>query len=148
MQGSRQSSTKVVFVGSFDPFHEGHRNIVERALNIFGKVIIGVGVNPEKNYLLTPDERVKRIKQLYKNDPRVEVEAYSGLTIDFARNHNAAVIVKGVRNSEDFEYEKQQAEWNKTYGGIDTVLLVADAMYENISSTSVREKMENKDNKQ
>lgn len=148
MQDNRQSSTKVVFAGSFDPFHEGHRNIVERALNIFGKVIIGVGVNPEKNYLLTPDERVKIIKQLYKNDPRVEVEAYSGLTIDFARNHNAAVIVKGVRNSEDFEYEKQQAEWNKTYGGIDTVLLVADAMYENISSTSVREKMENKDNKQ
>lgn len=148
MQGNRQSSTKVVFVGSFDPFHDGHRNIVARALCLFGKVIIGVGVNPDKNCLMTPDERVERIKQLYKNDPRVEVEAYSGMTIDFAKKHEAAAIVKGVRNTEDFKYEKLQAEWNKTNGGIDTVLFVSEAIYENLSSTAVREEMRNKDNKQ
>ncbi len=132
---------KVVFPGSFDPFHEGHRNIVMRALSLFDQVIVGIGVNPDKQYMFSAEERLKRIKQEFRNNPRVSVEAYDGLTIDFAKKHQALYIIKGVRNATDFEYEQEQARWNKSNGQIETLLLFAEDGLEDVSSTNIRKKI-------
>ncbi len=137
----RQTSlSRVVFVGSFDPFHDGHRNIVERALKLFDEVLIGVSQNDNKTHSATIEERVKNIRQIYHEESRVIVEANNGLTIDFARAHAARCIIKGIRNVEDFEDERKQALWNKKQGGIDTLLFIADEDLEGLSSTSIRAK--------
>lgn len=126
-----------VFVGSFDPFHDGHKSIVQRALQLFDRVVVGIGINPDKQYMFSVEERIERIRAAFP-DNDIAVEAYSGLTIDFARSHGAQYIVKGVRNATDFVYEQQQAEWNKQHGGIETVLLLAEPGLEELSSTNVR----------
>lgn len=126
-----------VFVGSFDPFHDGHKSIVQRALQLFDRVVVGIGINPDKQYMFSVEERIERIRVAFP-DSDIAVEAYSGLTIDFARSHGARYIVKGVRNATDFVYELQQAEWNKQHGGIETVLLLAEPGLEELSSTNVR----------
>lgn len=126
-----------VFVGSFDPFHDGHKSIVQRALQLFDRVVVGIGINPDKQYMFSVEERIERIRAAFP-DSDIAVEAYSGLTIDFARSHGAQYIVKGVRNATDFVYEQQQAEWNKQHGGIETVLLLAEPGLEELSSTNVR----------
>jgi len=124
-----------IFVGSFDPFHEGHASIIRRALNLFDKVVVGIGVNPQKQYMFSIEERIERIKAVF---PDILVEAYEDLTIDFARRHGAEYIVKGVRNADDFVYEQEQALWNKDHGGIETILFLAEPGLENLSSTSIR----------
>lgn len=126
-----------VFVGSFDPFHDGHKSIVQRALQLFDRVVVGIGINPDKQYMFSVEERIERIRAAFP-DGDITVEAYSGLTIDFARSHGAQYIVKGVRNATDFVYEQQQAEWNKQHGGIETVLLLSEPGLEELSSTNVR----------
>ncbi len=136
---NQHSSSRVVFVGSFDPFHEGHRNVVDRALKLFDEVVVGVSINEQKEYASSLEERVKRIEEIYKDEARVMVEANEGLTIDFAHRHKAKCIIKGVRNVEDFTSEQEQALWNKKHGGVETLLLVADEGLENISSTLIRE---------
>ncbi len=138
---SQRSLAKVVFVGSFAPFHDGHKNIVERALNVFDTVVIGVSVNEDKEYATTVEERVETIRKIYNDNERVVVEANHGLTIDFAHAHKAKCIIKGLRNVEDFLSEREQAHWNKRNGGIDTLLFFADEGLENLSSTSIREKV-------
>ncbi len=127
-----------IFPGTFNPFTVGHADIVERALTIFDKVVIGVGYNPEKgDSNIYP--RVAHIKEVYENNPKVEVEAYTDLTIDLARRHDATAIVKGVRSIKDFEYEREQAEFNKLLGeGIETVLLYSKPEYTALTSTIVR----------
>lgn len=130
-----------VFVGSFDPFHEGHKSIIDRALGLFDKVVVGIGVNPEKQYMFSVKERIERIRQIYPSNERLIVEAYDDLTIDFAHRHGASYIIKGVRNTEDFVYEQQQALWNKEHGGIETILLFAEPGLENLSSTKVRKEL-------
>ena len=102
-----------IFVGSFDPFTIGHKSVVDRVLPLFDRVVIGVGVNERKQYMLTTDERVDAIRQLYAGDERVVVESYSDLTVDFAQRHDAQFVVKGVRNVRDFEYERDQADINR-----------------------------------
>ena len=139
MQQNPRSLTKVLFVGSFDPFHEGHQSIVSRALSLFDEVVVAVAVNPQKNCLYSTDERVERIRAEFHSNPRVTVDAFSGLTIDYCRSHGISHIIKGVRNAEDFEYEKRQAEWNKLNGQVETILLFAEPGLENVSSTAIRE---------
>lgn len=139
MQQNPPSLTKVLFVGSFDPFHEGHQSIVSRALSLFDEVVVAVAVNPQKNCLYSTDERVERIRAAFQSNPRVTVDAFSGLTIDYCRSHGISHIIKGVRNAEDFEYEKRQAEWNKLNGQVETILLFAEPGLENVSSTAIRE---------
>ena len=95
--------TTAVFPGSFDPFTVGHDAIVRRALPLFDRIIIGVGVNVRKQYLYSADKRVEDIARLYAVEPKVEVKAYSGLLVDFARQEGARFIVKGVRSVKDFE---------------------------------------------
>lgn len=134
---------KAIFVGSFDPFTIGHANIVERALGIFDELVIGVGVNENKHYMNTTEERVEAIRNLYEGDDRVKVDSYSDFTIDFAARHGARYVVKGVRSVKDFEYEREFAELNKQYGELETVLLISDQKYANISSSIVRLFMSN-----
>ena len=128
-----------IFVGSFDPFTTGHASVVRRVLPLFDRVVIGVGVNGSKTTMLSDAERVDAIRRIYRDEPRVSVEAYSCLTVDFAQRHDAQYVVKGVRNVRDFEYEREQADINRQIGHVETLLLVADARYASISSSMVRE---------
>ena len=130
---------KGLFVGSFDPFTIGHASIVRRALPLFDHIIIGVGVNERKKYMLSAEERVKRIKRLYADEPKIEVKAYSDLTIDFARREQTTYIIKGVRSVKDFEYEREQADVNRLLSGVETIFLYAEPQLTSISSTMVRE---------
>ena len=128
-----------IFVGSFDPFTIGHLSIVRRALPLFDKLVIGVGVNERKTYLHTTEERIAAISRLFADEPAVEVRSYSGLTVDFAHSVEAGFIVKGVRSVKDFEYEREQADINREIGGVETVLLFAEPQLAHISSSMVRE---------
>ena len=130
---------KGLFVGSFDPFTIGHNSIVRRALPLFDHIIIGVGVNERKMCMLDAEERVKRIKRLYADEPKIEVKAYSDLTIDFARREQATYIIKGVRSVKDFEYEREQADVNRLLSGVETIFLYAEPQLSSISSSMVRE---------
>ena len=128
-----------IFTGSFDPFTIGHKDIADRAKDLFDELVIGIGYNEHKHYMYPLEERVKAIEELYKYDLNVRVEAYDDLTVDFAERHNADCIVKGVRSIKDFEYEREQAEINRKLSGIETVLLLASPGMESISSSMVRE---------
>lgn len=130
---------KGLFVGSFDPFTIGHASIVRRVLPLFDHIIIGVGVNERKKYMLSAEERVKRIKRLYADEPKIEVRAYSDLTIDFARREQVTYIIKGVRSVKDFEYEREQADVNRLLSGVETIFLYAEPQLSSISSSMVRE---------
>lgn len=128
-----------IFPGSFNPFTKGHYDIVSRALTIFDKVVIGIGYNPDKPKPEDLQQRIEQIAAIYKDDNRVEVAAYDDLTIDFAKRHDATAIVKGVRNIQDFEYERTQAEYNRMMSdGIETILLFSDPKYSSLSSSIVR----------
>lgn len=128
-----------IFVGSFDPFTIGHDSVVRRAVKLFDRLVIGVGVNESKRYMLSAEERVEAIRRLYSGDERISVEQYSDLTVDFARRMGAEFIVKGVRSVKDFEFERDQADINRRLTGIETVLLYAEPGMDCISSSVVRE---------
>lgn len=128
-----------IFVGSFDPFTIGHKSVVDRVLPLFDRVVIGVGVNERKQYMLTVEERVAAIRQLYAGDERVVVESYSDLTVDFAQRHGAQFVVKGVRNVRDFEYERNQADINRRLTGLETLFIYAEPGLDSVSSSVVRE---------
>ena len=128
-----------IFVGSFDPFTIGHDSIVRRSLPLFDRLIIGVGVNIGKRYMLSAEERVDAIRRLYSDEPRISVEQYSGLTVDFANNVGAQFIVKGVRTVKDFEAEREQADINRRLTGIETIVLFALPGMDSVSSSVVRE---------
>ena len=131
-----------IFVGSFNPFTIGHDSIVRRALPLFDHLVIGVvGDHVSKPGIPPAAERMKAIKDLYHDEPRIEVKPYYGLAIDFAREEGARFIVKGVRSVKDFEYEREQADVNRqlTNGQIETILLYSEPQYASISSSMVRE---------
>ena len=127
-----------LFAGTFDPFTIGHASVVRRALQLFDRVVVAVGVNDAKHPETTAQQRVEAIRRLYADDERVQVVAYNGLTVDVAREHGAAFIVKGVRSVRDYESEREQAEVNRRLAGIDTVLLLAEPGLEAVSSSTVR----------
>ena len=128
-----------VFVGSFDPFTIGHDHIVKRALPLFDRIIIGVGVNERKQYMQSAEIRKQKIQKLYNNEKKITVKTYSDLTVDFAHREMADYIIKGVRSVKDFEYEREQADVNRRLGNIDTLLFLAEPGMESISSSLVRE---------
>ena len=127
------------FTGSFDPYTIGHDDILRRALPLFDHIVIGIGVNERKSYMQSAEERMKTIKAIYADEPKVEVKTYNDLTIDFARRENASYIIKGVRSVKDFEYERDQADINRQLSGVETLLLYADPRYSAVSSSMVRE---------
>jgi pantetheine-phosphate adenylyltransferase len=130
---------KVIFPGSFDPFTKGHADLVARALQIFDQVVVAIGYNEHKPGWIPVQERVDALKALYANEPRVTVESYSCLTIDFAKQCGATAILRGIRTVADYEYEMQLADVNKQLSGIETLLLFANPQYSSVSSSMVRE---------
>ncbi len=128
-----------LFPGSFDPFTRGHESIVRRALPLFDKFVIAIGVNADKRSFMSMEQRKALIEDVFKDDPRIEVISYSGLTVDVAREVSAKFIVRGVRLIQDFENEKHLAEVNRDISGIETILLYTLPEYSHISSSIVRE---------
>lgn len=130
-----------LFAGTFDPFTKGHHALVLRALAMFDKVVVAVGRNMGKKCLFSVEQRVEAIEKLYAADKRVEVMAYDGLTMDLAKEIGATALLRGVRNTKDFEYEREIADVNFRIGGIETVLLMSEPEHASISSSIVRELM-------
>ena len=130
-----------IFPGSFDPYTKGHDSIARRGLQLFDRIIIGVGINEKKKGIMAVEKRIQALKNLYRNEPRISVEAYSDLTVDFAKRKQADFILRGVRSHKDFEYELAIADVNKRLSGIKTVILFTEPDLACISSTIVRELM-------
>lgn len=128
-----------IFPGSFDPYTIGHASIVDRALPLFDKIVMAIGVNRNKRSFLTEEQRIRMIADLYADEPKVEVISYDGLTVDAARECGARFLLRGVRMIQDFEYEKNLAEVNRSISGLETVLLYTLPEYGHISSSIVRE---------
>lgn len=131
-----------LFPGSFDPFTKGHEAILRRVLPLFDKVVVAVGVNSEKHCMFSTEERMERIREAMKDCPSVEVTSYSGMTIDLCHQLGAKVIIRGIRTAADFEYEQLIASVNRSQDPtIETLLVMADAEHQNISSTLERERL-------
>ena len=129
-----------IFPGSFDPFTRGHANIVEQALQLFDHVVIAIGDNVGKRSLLSLTNRLRLIRRLYENNPKVSCVAYSTLTGELAEEMGAGAIIRGVRNSIDFEYERTMAQTNKRlFPNITTVILLTPPELNDVSSSTVRE---------
>jgi len=128
-----------LFPGTFDPFTIGHESLVRRGLSLMDEVVIAIGVNDSKKSYFTLEKRLEMIRDLYKDEPRVKVESYDSLTIDFARKMGARYILRGIRSVFDFEYEKTIADMNRTISGIETFVLFTEPALTHISSTQVRE---------
>lgn len=132
--------TTVFFSGSFNPFTRGHASIVSRALTIFDKVVIGIGINAAKaDSRQRAEDARARIMDIYRSDSRVEVATYSCLTVDAAAQHGAKALLRGVRSVADYEYERSMADLNRRLSGMETLLLFAEPELEYISSSAVRE---------
>lgn len=129
---------KGLFPGSFDPFTKGHEDVVRQALLLFDHVIIGIGVNESKKYLFPLEKRIVHIQSLFQNE-NVSVEAYAGLTVDFAKTSGAQFLIRGLRDSRDFSYERAIAHTNDQLGGIKSVFLLTRQEYGSINATIVRE---------
>lgn len=127
------------FAGSFDPFTLGHKSIVDRALHLFDRIIIGIGMNSEKKGWMPLDARIEYIRRVFGNNPGVTIVSYEGLTIEAAKKHGAEFLLRGVRTTADFEYERQLADVNRALCGMESVLLYTLPEYASISSSIVRE---------
>ena len=134
---------KAVFPGSFDPITLGHQDIILRALPLFDEIIIAIGINEAKKYMFTLDERLQFIKETFKNEPKITVTTYKGLTIHFCKEVNADYMLRGLRNPADFEFEKAIAQTNRKLSGIDTLFLLTSAETSYISSSIVRDVLRN-----
>ncbi len=130
---------RAIFPGTFDPFTIGHYSVVKRALTFMDEIIIGIGVNDSKRTWFPTEKRVAMIQQLYAGEPRIKVEAYNGLTVDFASEREAEFIIRGIRTVRDFEYEETIADINRKLANIETILLFTEPELTSISSTIVRE---------
>ena len=130
-----------VFPGSFDPFTIGHEMIVRRALGLFDKIIIGIGINPDKKAFFPIDLRKKWIEDLFSDEEKIEVQTFQMLTVDFCRQVGAKFILRGLRTSSDFEYERLVGQINRQLGNndIETVYLLTLPEHTFISSTMVRQ---------
>ena len=134
---------KAIFPGTFDPFTLGHLDILNKSKLIFDEVIVGVGRNNDKKTMFGVDQRIKFIKSAVANSDNVKVTSYNGLTIDFCKSVKANFIVRGVRNTGDFEFEKAIARTNRLLSKIETVFLLTSAKTSFVSSSIVRELIEN-----
>lgn len=130
---------RAIFPGTFDPFTIGHHSIVKRALTFMDEIVIGIGINEGKKNCISTEKRLEMVRKLYADEPRVKVEAYSDLTIDFAKRQDASFIVRGIRTVRDFEYEEGIADVNRKLSGIETIFLFTEPELTSVSSTIVRE---------
>ncbi|ARV10346.1 pantetheine-phosphate adenylyltransferase [Winogradskyella sp. PC-19] len=134
---------RAIFPGSFDPITLGHYDIINRGIKLFDEVVVAIGVNAEKKYMFSLEERKVFIEQSFKNEPKVKVVTYKGLTIDFCKEINAEFILRGLRNPADFEFEKAIAHTNRKLSKIETVFLLTAANTSYISSSIVRDVIRN-----
>lgn len=134
---------KAIFPGSFDPITNGHYDIIKRGVSLFDEVIVAIGVNSEKKYMFSLEERQRFIEETFKDEPKVRVITYSGLTIDLCKKENAEFILRGLRNPADFEFEKAIAHTNRMMSKIETVFLLTAARTSFISSSIVRDVLRN-----
>lgn len=134
---------RAIFPGSFDPITLGHLDIIQRALPLFDEIIVAIGINAEKKYMFSLEQRSQFIIQTFANEPKIKVISYSGLTIDLCKQQNASFILRGLRNPADFEFEKAIAHTNRALSGIETVFLLTSAKTSFISSSIVRDVIRN-----
>ena len=133
-----------LFPGTFDPITKGHVDVIERAVSLFDKLVIGIGINSSKQPMFSVEQRIGWIKDIFKNDPRVEVAGYEGLTVKYCAEINANFILRGIRYISDFEYEKAIADMNRMLApDIETIFLTCSPLYSTISSTLVRDVIRN-----
>ena len=133
-----------VFPGSFAPFTIGHQSIVDRALPLFDKIIIAIGINTNKNQHFTIDQKMQWIKSVYSNNPKIETKQYEGLTVDFCKQENANYILRGLRDSDDFKFEKDIAQMNQDLNpDIETIFIITPSNISHISSSIVRDIIKN-----
>jgi pantetheine-phosphate adenylyltransferase len=136
-----------LFPGSFDPITIAHVDIVNRALPLFDKIVIGIGLNSSKQGFLSAEQREEMVKTIFHENPKIEVQMYEGLTVDFCRKKNAKYMVRGIRSASDFEYERAIAQINQTMmPEVETILLLSKPEYSAISSTIVRDILRNSGN--
>ncbi len=134
---------KAVFPGSFDPITNGHVDIINRAIPLFDEIIIAVGINANKNYMFDLQKRMNFIKNTFKDEPKVKVDHYSTLTVNYCKQQQADFILRGLRNPADFEFEKAIAQTNRRLSGIETVFLLTSAETSFISSSIIRDIIKN-----
>ena len=134
---------RAVFPGSFDPVTIGHQDIIHRGLKVFDEIIIGIGENLDKKYMFSLEKRQKFIEESFKDEPKVRVITYTGLTIDLCAKENADFILRGLRNPADFEFEKAIAHTNRDLAPIETVFLLTAAKTSYIASSIVRDVIRN-----
>jgi pantetheine-phosphate adenylyltransferase len=134
---------KAIFPGSFDPITLGHEDIIKRAIPLFDEIVIAIGINAEKKYMFSLEDRKKFIEETFQNEPKISVIIYEGLTIDICQKINANFILRGLRNPADFEFEKAIAHTNRRMSKIETVFLLTAAKTSYISSSIVRDVIRN-----
>ena len=134
---------RALFPGSFDPITLGHFDIIRRALALFDEIVVAIGVNGDKNYMFTVEQRKEFIEKAFADEPKVKVSTYQGLTVDYCREIDAQFILRGLRNPADFEFEKAIAHTNRTLSKIETVFLLTAARTSFISSSIVRDVIRN-----
>lgn len=134
---------RAIFPGSFDPITLGHYDIVQRGISLFDELIIAVGINTEKNYMFSLEDRIRFITEAFAGSPKVKVAQYEGLTIDYCKSVDAGFILRGLRNPADFEFEKAIAHTNRRLSDIETVFLLTSSGKSYISSSIVRDVIRN-----
>jgi pantetheine-phosphate adenylyltransferase len=133
-----------LFPGTFDPLTLGHVDIINRAIPLFDKIIVGIGINTAKAPMFSPEQRLAWINEIYRDEERVEGAVYEGLTIDFCKKIGAQFILRGIRYVSDFEYEKTIADANRTMDkSIETIFLTGEPKYTSVASTIVRDIIRN-----
>ncbi len=129
-----------VFPGSFDPFTKGHENVINRALPLFDKIYIAIGHNSEKRGFFTLEQRLRMVSNLYRDEPRIILDHYEGLTVDYCRKIGAQYLLRGLRTSADFEYERAIAQINRKMNpDVETVFILAVPEFTPVNSTIIRE---------
>jgi len=130
---------RAVFPGSFDPVTLGHVDIIERALPLFDEIILAIGINLEKKYMFSLEERIRFLEETFKGESKIIVKTYNGLTVDFCTKEKAAFILRGLRNTIDLEFEKTIGQTNYRLAGIETIFLISSPGKSHVSSTVVRD---------
>jgi pantetheine-phosphate adenylyltransferase len=130
---------KAVFPGSFDPITLGHIDIVERALPLFDEIVVAIGHNASKKYMWSLEDRLRFLEETFSGQPKVRIGQYHGLTADYCKQLGASYILRGLRNSLDFSYEKSIAQSNRAIGGVDSLFIISSPETSHISSTIVRD---------
>ena len=134
---------RAVFPGSFDPITNGHVDIIKRAIPLFDEIVIATGINADKKYMFSSEQRQAFIEETFSDEPKIKTETYKGLTVDYCKKIDATFILRGLRNPADFEFEKAIAQTNRKLSGIETVFLLTSAETSFISSSIVRDILRN-----